>query len=144
MEVATQTFTRDSLKAISGSTTDGGNLPRVPKTFRVFWGGKYILMEYVQGKTPRELAETKSWEEQLQYIDRIAKAVDVLLTIPIQAEAAPGPYEGGLIRHPLFKDSKAPKIFNDVASLQEHVKLYEHHASDIQRYRQSPTTPVYF
>ncbi|KAF1736982.1 hypothetical protein CRV24_002597 [Beauveria bassiana] len=139
MEVATQVFTRDSLKAMSGSTTDGGNLPRVPKIFRVF-GGRYMVMEYVQGKTLLELAETKSWEEQLQYIDRIAEAVDILLTIPIPAEAAPGPYGGGITRHPLFKDSEAPKIFNDVASLQEHIN-YMSTLPQKSRYTANPPRP---
>ncbi|KAM3516772.1 hypothetical protein NHJ13051_009605 [Beauveria bassiana] len=139
MEAATQIFTRDSLNAISGSTTDGGKLPRVPKIFRLF-GGKYIVMEYVQGKTLLELAETKSWEDQLQYIDRIAEAVDVLLTIPIPAEAAPGPYGGGVIRHPLFKDSEAATIFNDVASLQKNVN-YMSTLPKKSRYTANPPRP---
>ncbi|KAM3540071.1 hypothetical protein ARSEF1564_007039 [Beauveria bassiana] len=139
MEAATQIFTRDSLNAISGSTTDGGKLPRVPKIFRLF-GGKYIVMEYVQGKTLLELAETKSWEDQLQYIDRIAEAVDVLLTIPIPAEAAPGPYGGGVIRHPLFKDSEAATIFNDVASLQKNVN-YMSTLPQKSRYTANPPRP---
>ncbi|KAM3498805.1 hypothetical protein MY10362_007895 [Beauveria mimosiformis] len=97
-------------------------------------------MEYVQGKTLLELAETISWEEQLQYIDRIAEAVDVLLTIHISAEAVPGPSGGGTIGHPLFKDSEAPKIFNDVASLQEHIN-YTSTLPQKPRYTVNPPRP---
>ncbi|ATY61569.1 kinase-like domain [Cordyceps militaris] len=120
MEAETQTFTYHALEVISRSAAPPIGLPRVPKIFRVV-GGEYIIMEYVQGTTFLNISETKSREDQLEYIDRIAKAIDILLTIPVPSDAAPGPYRGGLIKHPLFRDSEAPKVFDDVASLQDYV-----------------------
>ncbi|OAA58184.1 Protein kinase-like domain protein [Cordyceps fumosorosea ARSEF 2679] len=120
MEAETREFTYNALQEISLSAVNKDSLPCVPKIFRVIWPD-FVVMEYREGRTLQKLAETLPWEEQLSYIRRIAKAIDILLSIPIPADATPGPYGGGLILHPLFKDAEAPKLFKDVASLRAHV-----------------------
>ncbi|XWX01372.1 hypothetical protein V2A60_009399 [Cordyceps javanica] len=78
--------------------------------------------------------------EQSKYIDRIVKAIDTLLTIAVPADAAPAPYRGGRIRHPLLKDGEAIKQFDDLASLQEYVN-YIGGMPQIPRFVADPPRP---
>lgn len=123
MEAQTQQFAYDALQTMRFSDVGNKCVPRIPKILCLLESEHvlYIVMEYVHGSTLLELAKTKTWEEQQPYIKQIAESIDVLLTIPIPPEAAPGPHQGGVIRHPVFKDGEAAKPFNSVLALQDHI-----------------------
>ncbi len=122
MEAQTQQFAYNALEAMRLSNVVHHFIPRIPKMLRLLESDiLYIVMEYVHGSTLLELAKTKTWEEQQPYIKQIAESIDVLLTISIPPDAAPGPHQGGVIRHPVFKDGEAAKPFNSVLALQDHI-----------------------
>ena len=54
-------------------------------------------------------------------IDRIAKALACLASVPPPAGHSIGPLGGGYIRHRFFQDSKAPLRFTNVESLERYL-----------------------
>ncbi|OAR05866.1 hypothetical protein LLEC1_06398 [Akanthomyces lecanii] len=123
MEARTQEFVYTALKDLPDVYA-----PRVPRIFRVVEGRylAYVIMELVHEPTLLELSETRSWEEQQPYLKQIARAIDVLLTIPVVGDV-PGPCGGGVIQHPLFRDGQAPAIFPSTAALQGHINAINSH-----------------
>ena len=78
-------------------------------------------MEYVRGKTIRELLDKESVDTRLQECyTQVAQAIKLFLSIPIPT-AIPGPVGGGIIRHPLFKDTIASVEYSSVGHLQAHL-----------------------
>ncbi|KAK1768721.1 hypothetical protein QBC33DRAFT_357500 [Phialemonium atrogriseum] len=80
-------------------------------------------MEYVSGKTFRELmADWRSFREVSEYCyTMVEKAIRLFLSFYVSEGAAPGPYGGGIIRHPLFNDYKAPIQYDSVDMLEKHL-----------------------
>ncbi|KAH9212293.1 hypothetical protein DL95DRAFT_246645, partial [Leptodontidium sp. 2 PMI_412] len=95
----------------------------VPQIYRCIERGSmvYIVMEYIQGRTIHELL--KDFPEGLleDKFDRISKAIDLLLSVRIPPNVAPGPVGGGTIKHPIFKDSTASTEYKSVNELQQHI-----------------------
>lgn len=119
-EARNQTFAYEALQGMPKQDTTG---IRIPIIYRVFSRNKrvYIVMEYVQGKTIRELLDKESADTCLQECyNQVAKAIKLFLSIPIST-AIPGPVGGGIIRHPLFKNTIASVEYSSVAHLQAHL-----------------------
>ena len=53
--------------------------------------------------------------------DHIAKAIRLFLFFEVPYDATPGPYGGGIIRHPLFKNYEASIEYSSVAQLHHHI-----------------------
>lgn len=80
-------------------------------------------MEYIRGKTLAKLMEDReTFKETYQYYyDSIERALKLLLSFPVPKDAAPGPYGGGIIQHPLFKDYRAAIQYDSVDMLEQHL-----------------------
>ncbi|RFU32172.1 hypothetical protein B7463_g4188, partial [Scytalidium lignicola] len=98
---------------------------RVPQIFRILntHQGTYIIMEYIQGMTLGQLYKsTESFEVVSKpYYEQIARGVKLLLSISVPADAEPGPYGGGIIKHPFFKDFEAPTRYDSIDTLEKHI-----------------------
>ena len=119
-EARNQTFAYKALREMPKQDTIG---IRIPNIYRVFSKKQsvYIVMEYVQGETVKELLEKESVDTLQECYDQIAKAIRLFLSIPIHT-TIPGPVGGGMIRHPLFKDTIASINYSSIADLQAHLK----------------------
>ncbi|KAH6675918.1 hypothetical protein B0J14DRAFT_538581 [Halenospora varia] len=79
-------------------------------------------MEYVNGRTLKELLEEGMSHDQLQYYyNQIAKAIKLFISMKVPDGATPGPVGGGTIKHPLFKDIRASIEYASFDDLQQHV-----------------------
>ena len=119
-EARNQRFAYEALRGMPKQDTAG---IRIPTIYHVFSSNKkeYIVMEYVQGKTIRQLLDKESVDTRLQECyTQVAQAIKLFLSIPILT-AIPGPVGGGIIRHPLFKDTIASVEYSSVAHLQAHL-----------------------
>jgi serine/threonine protein kinase len=97
---------------------------QIPKIYRLIERGSaaYIVMEYVRGKT---LAELKASDTEgncmREAYDQIERAIKCFLSFKVPDHAAPGPVGGGIIRHPIFKDTSASIEYASVDKLQGHL-----------------------
>jgi hypothetical protein len=124
-EARAHDFAFRALEQIPQSEREG---IRIPEIYRIFTiddpSGEsmvYIVMEYVPGKTLLQiLCDTPN--QRLEHLyDHIAKAIKLLLSFEVPYDATPGPYGGGIIKHPLFKDYQANIEYSSVAQLQHHI-----------------------
>lgn len=128
-EARTQQFAFEALEKMSPA--DRKSI-RVPEVYRVFsaHGRTYIIMEFVPGKALREIAKEPvmistraSYSETMPPLyDKITREIELLLSIPAPNGAKPGPYGGGLIRHPLIKNSIAVIEYDSAEMLEHHIK----------------------
>lgn len=95
---------------------------RIPKIYRVIdrHDSVYIVMEYVPGKTLREISNRDDYTDSCLY-SQIEKALRLFLSFKVPSTVPPGPAGGGLIRHPIFKYTTASVIYKSVDKLQEHL-----------------------
>jgi hypothetical protein len=88
----------------------------------------YIVMEYVRGRILASLRTECEPESELEEkYEQIAKAIRLFLAFDIPDKTLLGPAGGGIIKHPLFKDTVASLQYESVEQLQEHltrVRLY--------------------
>lgn len=97
----------------------------IPEIYRVFefdeW--TYILMEYIPGKTLLQIMENWQAYSELadKYADQIAAGLRLLLSLPVPEDAAPGPVGGGLVRHALYQDHRAPIEYDSVDMMEKHL-----------------------
>lgn len=123
-EARTQQFAFEALEKMSPARREG---VRVPEVYRVFssHGRTYIIMEFVPGKALREImkeqTKTSFYKMVNPLFDKIARGIELLLSIPAPNDAKPGPYGGGIIRHPLFKDFVATVEYDSVEMLEQHI-----------------------
>jgi hypothetical protein len=125
-EARTQDFAFRALEQIPQSDREG---IRIPEIYRIFTDEHpsgnsmvYIVMEYVPGKTLLQILRDTPGSKSVEYLyDRIAKAIKLFLSFKVPDDATPGPYKGGIIRHPLFKDYEAAIEYSSVAQLQHHI-----------------------
>jgi hypothetical protein len=97
---------------------------RVPEIYRVVKRDYkvHIVMEYVHGETVKDLLEKGTPDDQLEEcFNQVAKAIKLFLSIKVRDGTPLGPVGGGLIRHPLFRDSVASMEYASVDELQKHV-----------------------
>jgi hypothetical protein len=115
-EAQSQDFAFRALERIPQPEREG---VRIPEVYRIFTDDYYpsedsmvyIVMEYVPGKTLLQILDETPSEtpsQRLEHLyDHIAKAIRLFLSFEVPYDATPGPYGGGIIRHPLFKDYEA-------------------------------------
>ncbi|KAK3938080.1 hypothetical protein QBC46DRAFT_390909 [Diplogelasinospora grovesii] len=97
----------------------------------------YIVMEYVRGRTVAEVrAESPLAVRALaggqRNLDMLDRAIKLLLSLPVPEDALPGPYGGGLIRHPMFPASRSPWYYRSINEMENHFNqtLVEGHMAD--------------
>lgn len=121
-EVRNQMFVYDALQQLPPDQRQGIYVPEVYRTMRIrhlF----FIIMEYVPGRTLAQITEdSENWEMvRDQVTDRIAQGMRLLLSLPVPYDAKPGPVGGGIIRHPIFKDSEAATEYESIDMLERHL-----------------------
>ncbi|KAF7558496.1 hypothetical protein G7046_g5667 [Stylonectria norvegica] len=121
-EARTQQYAYEALRRIPPDDRQGIYIPEIYRI--VYVGGwTYIIMEYVRGQTLAALME--DWPSFVKisqpYYDKIRAALLLLLSFPVPEDATPGPYGGGLIRHPLFKYYRASIKYDSVDMLEKHM-----------------------
>lgn len=120
-EMRNQTFAFEELEKLQPHERNG---IRIPQIYRVIEKDEiiYIVMEYVAGTTLTDLRANDSLaSEQQKWYDQIAKAIALFLAFDIPDQSPPGPVRGGIIKHPLFKDTVASLKYESVKHLQEHL-----------------------
>ncbi|KAL2278619.1 hypothetical protein FJTKL_14338 [Diaporthe vaccinii] len=120
-EVKNHDYAFRALKAMPPNQTQGIFIPEIYRTFqnddRVF-----IVMDYIDGKTLRQLQEQQDWDSKKEtFINDIARAIQLLMSIQPPPGQKPGPVGGGHIRHPLFKDDSAFGEYSSVEELEKHL-----------------------
>jgi len=121
-EMLNQDFAFNALEGMPQQRRAGIHVPKIYRVIEEGADGVYIVMEYVNGKTLKELLEEGVSHDQLQeYYNQIAKAIELFLSIKVPDGVTPGPVGGGIIKHPLFKDTIASIEYNSVDELQQHV-----------------------
>ncbi|KAK3175473.1 hypothetical protein K4F52_010234 [Lecanicillium sp. MT-2017a] len=98
---------------------EAGQIPHIPRILRVVETGMaaFIIMEFIHGATLLDHSATQ------QQLDQVAGAIRTLLAIRVPPNTPPGPYQGGLISHPLFKNGRAPKTFSSITDLEVHIQM---------------------
>lgn len=86
-------------------------------------------MEYVRGETVNSLFQNSlEPPEQRQakheeLFRRVGFAFEELLRIPVASDTPPSSVSGGLIRHPFFSYSEAPRLYDNAEQLEHHINL---------------------
>jgi len=120
-EMLNQDFAFNALESMPQQRRAGIHVPKIYRVIEVATT-VYIVMEYVNGKTLKELLEEGVSHDQLQeYYNQIAKAIKLFISIKVPDGVTPGPVGGGIINHPLFKDTIASIEYTSVDDLQQHV-----------------------
>ncbi|KAK0111923.1 hypothetical protein ONS96_001190 [Cadophora gregata f. sp. sojae] len=103
-EISSQKFAFNALEALHEQERIGIH---VPKIYRVLEEAstRYIVMEYVQGQTLKDLLNHDILHDL--YFNQVSRALKLFLSFEVPENASPGPIGGGTIRHPLFKDAVA-------------------------------------
>lgn len=97
--------------------------PQAPWRKDSYGRRRYIVMEYVPGKTTAEwLEETNDDTQRRDLIyARIGLALSELLRIPVPPKQPPSGIDGGVIWHTLFEDCCAPLPYESVEELETHI-----------------------
>ncbi|ROV92461.1 hypothetical protein VSDG_06670 [Cytospora chrysosperma] len=133
-EVKNQVYAYNALKAMPPDTTKGILIPEIYRTFESD-GRFFIVMEYIPGMTLKQVQEQHDWESRrVTIIDSIARAIKLLMSIPVPPGQKPGPVGGGRIRHPLFKDDVSFGEYSSVDELEKHLNKVS-----TLRFKDSPT-----
>ncbi|OAA59033.1 Protein kinase-like domain protein [Niveomyces insectorum RCEF 264] len=83
-----------------------------------------IVMEYIPGKTLEQLWEDADEAEQETYRHRVADAFMALSRIPVDpSKRSPSAVDGSHIKHQMFDDRVAPRLYENVQQLQDHLNL---------------------
>lgn len=97
-----------------------------------------IVMEYVPGKTVGQLLKDINQADKEDILNKVALSLSELHRIPIAPGARPAAIDGDKIRHKFFDEQEAPRHYENVDQLEEHLNLvgsinvpnleYLHHA----------------
>jgi len=120
-ELSNQEFVFNALKSLPQHET--ANI-LIPKIYRVVEREYilYVIMEYINGDTLKELLDKGLLQNQLEeYYTKIAQAIKLFISLKVPENATPGPVSGGNIKHPLFKDGEASIEYTSIDTLQKHV-----------------------
>lgn len=82
-----------------------------------------IVMEYIEGRTVEDAWAGADHTERAKIVDGVARALRALIQIPIGASRVPSAIDGSRIRHRMFSDQIAPRHYENVEQLQEHINL---------------------
>lgn len=121
-EFRNHTFVYDALQRLPREERQGIYVPEVYRTMRIKHL-LFIIMEYIPGKTLAEItADSENWKTRREgVIDKISQGIKLLLSLPVPCDAKPGPVGGGIIRHPIFKDSEAAIVYDSIEMLERHL-----------------------
>ncbi|KEZ43533.1 hypothetical protein SAPIO_CDS4441 [Scedosporium apiospermum] len=85
----------------------------------------YIVMQYIPGKTADEwLKNIEDLARADSIYSHIAFALSELHRIPVPPGSRPAAINGGKIRHSLFDDQDAPRHYQDVEQLEDHLNQF--------------------
>ncbi|KAM5347067.1 hypothetical protein ACJ41O_010072 [Fusarium nematophilum] len=121
-EARNQRWAYEALQKMSQSEREGIHIPEIYRVVSLkTW--TIIIMEFVPGKTLGDLEDdNRGYRDRLGgHYDKIEKALKLFLRLPVPEDASPGPYGGGLIRHPLFKDYQSTIEYPTVELLEMHL-----------------------
>ncbi|KAK2877180.1 hypothetical protein FQN49_001375 [Arthroderma sp. PD_2] len=116
----------------------------------------YIVMEYIPGKTAAQLLEVpgKTAVELRKGISDPAKreaifrlvalGIHELHRIPVPPRSRPTAMDGGLIRHGLFDEQEAPRHYQTIDQLEEHLNLFLKITRRKQRVERLAEEPMVF
>lgn len=116
-EVCAQVMAYDGLRQL-------GSLVRAPAVFYAIedYPMTYIVMEYIPGKTAGQcLRESQEQAAKEAIYQSIALALSELHRIPIAAGSRPAAVSGGKIRHSIFDEQEAPRHYENVQQLEDHI-----------------------
>lgn len=84
-----------------------------------------IVMEYIEGRTVEDAWAGAGADdtERAKIVDGVACALRALIQIPIGASRVPSAIDGSPTRHRMFSDQIAPRHYENVEQLQEHIDL---------------------
>lgn len=82
-----------------------------------------IVMEYIQGQTVENAWAGADGTQRAQMVDGVAAALRALIQIAVGASRVPSAIDGSPIRHRMFSDQIAPRYYENVEQLQEHINL---------------------
>ncbi|KFY01215.1 hypothetical protein O988_02866 [Pseudogymnoascus sp. VKM F-3808] len=120
-EVCAQVVAYDSLRQLGSSV-------RAPGVFYAFeeYFVTYIVMEYIPGKTAGQCLKESQDEAAKEVIYRsIALALSELHRIPIpESRLRPAAVSGGGIRHSVFDELRAPRHYENVQQLEDHINAF--------------------
>lgn len=127
-EVCAQVVAYDSLRQLGSSV-------RAPGVFYAFeeYFVTYIVMEYIPGKTAGQCLKESQDEAAKEVIYRsIALALSELHRIPIpESRLRPAAVSGGGIRHSVFDELRAPRHYENVQQLEDHINAVSYHPTVI-------------
>ncbi|KAI0466900.1 kinase-like domain-containing protein [Xylaria cf. heliscus] len=104
-----------------------GSPVRAPGVFYAFRyeGTVYIVMEYIPGKTAKKcIADAQTEAEKEHVMNQVGLSLSELHRIPIPPGSRPAAIDGGRIRHELFDEQKAPRHYENVEQLQNHLNEF--------------------
>lgn len=85
----------------------------------------YMVMEYIPGKTAAQLLEGLEDPVEKENIYRkMAFGVHELVRIPVPADSPPAGIDGDIIWHTLFYEAGAPRQYQTVDQLEQHLNLW--------------------
>jgi len=102
-----------------------GSSVRTPATFYACKNKKrtIIVIEYIPDKTAGQLFKELIPRDREDIIDRITHSLSELHRIPIPIGSHPAAIDGGYVRHIFFDELEAPRHYENVDQLQEHLNL---------------------
>lgn len=94
-------------------------------THELYTHKTYLVMEYIPGSTAAQLLEiAKDSAEETEAIYRkVAFAIHELSRIPIPLDSRPAAIDGDVIWHSLFDERAAPRHYQNVEQLEQHLNL---------------------
>lgn len=95
----------------------------VPEVYFEFVRGglRYIAMEYIPGDTVEQRRVANGGKFRTEDIEKVAAAIQQLISLRVPADTPPGPISGGTIWHNFFNDDEAPVVYPSSAHLQDHI-----------------------
>lgn len=116
-EVCAQVMAYDGLRQLGSSVRVSGVFYAIedhPMT--------YIVMGYIPGMTASQRLEKSQEQVAKEAIyQSIALALSELHRIPIAAGSRPAAVSGGMIRHSVFDEQEAPRHYENVQQLEDHI-----------------------
>ena len=84
-----------------------------------------IVMEYIRGTSVRDVLEGANESKKNEITGRVASALSALVQVPLKGQqpCRPAAIDGGYIRHTVFLEVEAPRHYENVDQLEQHINL---------------------
>lgn len=117
-EVAAQVVAHRELQRLGSSV-------RAPSVYYAFYFDyrTFIVMEYIPGETVGQRLEKANEAEKEDIISKVVLGISELHRIPVPEGSRPAAIDGYKIRHTLFDEQQAPRHYENVDQLEEHLNL---------------------